>query len=149
MAAANSSCFVVVSKQNTNLAVLWISSNCDCIAINLVYFLVVNYCLYGWFGTAVKRAVRGKDYASGSYSMLDSLSALSSLQCFNTVGKTFWPEKNPIIPQRLSLRGPSPTWSNSRRTHTHTTILQPFFQDHTVEPVPEEIFFWALWCEGR
>ena len=33
-------------------------------------------------------------------------------------------------------------------TDTHTTILQPFFQDHPGEPVPEENF-WTLWCKGR
>ena len=33
-------------------------------------------------------------------------------------------------------------------THTHTTILQPFFQVHPGEPVPEENF-WTLWCKGR
>jgi len=31
---------------------------------------------------------------------------------------------------------------------TTTTILQPFFRDHTGEPVPEENF-WTLWCKGR
>ena len=33
-------------------------------------------------------------------------------------------------------------------THTHTTILRPFFMDHPCEPVPEENF-WTLWCKGR
>ena len=33
-------------------------------------------------------------------------------------------------------------------THTHTTILRPFFRDHPGEPVPEENF-WTLWCKGR
>ena len=28
-------------------------------------------------------------------------------------------------------------------THTHTTVLQPFFRDHPGEPVPEENF-WIL-----
>jgi len=32
-------------------------------------------------------------------------------------------------------------------THTHTTILLPFFWDHP-EPVPKENF-WTLWCKGR
>jgi len=32
-------------------------------------------------------------------------------------------------------------------THTHTTILWPFFWDHPSEPVAEN--FWALWCKGR
>jgi len=36
----------------------------------------------------------------------------------------------------------------STQTHTHTTILRPFFRDHLVEPVPEENF-WTLWCKGR
>jgi len=31
--------------------------------------------------------------------------------------------------------------------HT-TTVLQPFFQDHPGEPVPEKNF-WILWCKGR
>ena len=35
-----------------------------------------------------------------------------------------------------------------RSTTTITTILQPFFQDHPGEPVPEENF-WTLWCKGR
>ena len=30
--------------------------------------------------------------------------------------------------------------------NTHT-ILQPFFWNHLGEPVPEEIFFWTLWCK--
>jgi len=29
-----------------------------------------------------------------------------------------------------------------------TTILQPFFQDHPGEPVPEE-YFWTLRCKRR
>jgi len=33
--------------------------------------------------------------------------------------------------------------------HNHpTTVLQPFFQDHPCEPVPEENF-WTLWWKGR
>jgi len=32
------------------------------------------------------------------------------------------------------------------RTHTHTTVLRPFFWDHPGEPVPEENF-WTLWCK--
>ena len=33
-------------------------------------------------------------------------------------------------------------------THTHTTVLRPFFRDHPGEPVPEENL-WTLWCKGR
>ena len=33
-------------------------------------------------------------------------------------------------------------------THTHTTVLWPFFWDHPGEPVPEENF-WTSWCKGR
>jgi len=33
-------------------------------------------------------------------------------------------------------------------TTTTTTVLRPFFRDHTGEPVPEENF-WTLWCKGR
>jgi len=33
-------------------------------------------------------------------------------------------------------------------THTHTTIIRPFFQYHPGEPVPED-YFWTLWCKGR
>ena len=33
-------------------------------------------------------------------------------------------------------------------THTHTTVLRPFFRDHPGELVPEENF-WTLWCKGR
>jgi len=33
-------------------------------------------------------------------------------------------------------------------THTHTTVLWPFFRDHPGESVPEENF-WTLWCKGR
>ena len=33
-------------------------------------------------------------------------------------------------------------------THTHPTVLRPFFRDHPGEPVPEENF-WTLWCKGR
>ena len=36
----------------------------------------------------------------------------------------------------------------STHTHTHTTILRPFFRGHPGEPVPEENF-WTLWCKGR
>jgi len=28
-----------------------------------------------------------------------------------------------------------------------TTVLRPFFRDHSGEPVPEENF-WTLWCKG-
>jgi len=34
-------------------------------------------------------------------------------------------------------------------THTYTTILRPFSRDYSGEPVPEESFFWTLWCKGR
>jgi len=31
--------------------------------------------------------------------------------------------------------------------HTHTTtVLRPFFRNHPRQPVPEESFFWTLWC---
>jgi len=30
--------------------------------------------------------------------------------------------------------------------HHHTTVLWPFLQDHPGEPVPEQSFFWTLWC---
>jgi len=33
-------------------------------------------------------------------------------------------------------------------THTHTSVLRPFFWDHPGEPVPEENFS-TLWCKGR
>ena len=33
--------------------------------------------------------------------------------------------------------------------HTHTTVLRLFFWDYPAEQVPEEIFFWTLWCKGR
>ena len=35
----------------------------------------------------------------------------------------------------------------STHTHTHATILWPFFQGHPCDPVPEN--FWTLWCKGR
>jgi len=38
--------------------------------------------------------------------------------------------------------------SSKPQRHTHTTVLQPFFQDHPGEPVAEENFL-ALWCKGR
>jgi len=37
---------------------------------------------------------------------------------------------------------------NFTQTHTHITVLWPFFQDHPGEPVPKENF-WTLWCKGR
>jgi len=37
---------------------------------------------------------------------------------------------------------------SSTHTHTHTSILWPFFRDNPGEPVPEENF-WTLWCMGR
>jgi len=33
-------------------------------------------------------------------------------------------------------------------TDTHTTVLRPFFRDYPGELVPEEMFFWTLWCKG-
>jgi len=35
------------------------------------------------------------------------------------------------------------------RSHTHTTVLRPFFWDYPSEPVPEEIFFWTFMVQGR
>ena len=32
--------------------------------------------------------------------------------------------------------------------HHTTTVLRPFFQDHSGELVPEQNF-WTLWCKGR
>jgi len=29
-----------------------------------------------------------------------------------------------------------------------TTVLRPFFRDHLALPVPEQKFFWSLWCYG-
>jgi len=37
-------------------------------------------------------------------------------------------------------------WYLTRTTHTHTTILRPFFLDHPGQPVPEENFR-TLWCK--
>jgi len=36
---------------------------------------------------------------------------------------------------------------NKIANHT-TTVLWPFFRDHSGELVPEETF-WTLWCKGR
>jgi len=33
--------------------------------------------------------------------------------------------------------------------HHHHNLLRPFFQDQLGEPVPEENYFWTLWCKGR
>jgi len=33
-------------------------------------------------------------------------------------------------------------------THTHSTVLRPFFQDQPGESVPEENL-WTLWCKER
>jgi len=33
-------------------------------------------------------------------------------------------------------------------TTTTPQFLQPFFQNHPGELVPEESFFWTLWCYG-
>jgi len=38
--------------------------------------------------------------------------------------------------------------SKEPHTHTHTTVLRPFFRDHSGEPVPDENI-WTLWCKGR
>jgi len=35
-----------------------------------------------------------------------------------------------------------------KHTHTHNHYMA-LFHDYPVEPVPEEIFFWTLWCNGR
>jgi len=35
------------------------------------------------------------------------------------------------------------------RSDLHTTVLLHFFWDYPGQPVPEEIFFWTLWCKGR
>jgi len=42
------------------------------------------------------------------------------------------------------LATPSP----AVHTHTHTTVLRPFFQDHPGEPVPEE-YFWTFMVQGK
>jgi len=34
-------------------------------------------------------------------------------------------------------------------THSHTTVLWPFFWDYPGELVPEEILLWTLWCKGK
>jgi len=36
--------------------------------------------------------------------------------------------------------------SQCKTSHTTTTVLPPFFQDHLFEPMPEENF-WTLWCK--
>jgi len=33
--------------------------------------------------------------------------------------------------------------------HTHIQLFMALFRDYPGEPVPEEIFFWTLWCKGR
>jgi len=40
------------------------------------------------------------------------------------------------------------SYFGNTHTHTHTTVLWPFFRDHPGELVPEENF-WTLWCQGR
>jgi len=56
------------------------------------------------------------------------------------------------------LTGPISTKTSSQAGTLHsaffnimttTTVLQPFFRDHPGEPVPEECFFWSLWCKER
>jgi len=37
----------------------------------------------------------------------------------------------------------------SQHTHSRTTVLRPFTRDYPGEPVPEVIFFWTSWCQGR
>jgi len=34
-------------------------------------------------------------------------------------------------------------------TYRHNHFNCPFFRHYPGEPVPEEIFFWTLWCKGR
>ena len=81
-------------------------------------------------------------------------------------------EQSPSVPHHLLIhqltpKGWEPTtfmpflilqdtqlWHNitptilNKQTHTHTTILRPFFRDHPGEPVPEENF-WTSWCKVR
>jgi len=37
------------------------------------------------------------------------------------------------------------TTANPGTTTITTTVLRPFFRDHSGEPMPEENF-WTLWC---
>ena len=38
---------------------------------------------------------------------------------------------------------------SSSTTRTYTTVLWPFFREYLGEPVPEEIFFWTSWSNGK
>ena len=49
--------------------------------------------------------------------------------------------------QKQSARSVQDLIETYHHNHT-TTILRPFFWDHPCEPVPEESFFWTLWCKG-
>jgi len=57
------------------------------------------------------------------------------------------------IKSRSALLAPAHLGGSGKRavthTHTHMTVLWPFFWDYPGELVPEEIFFWTLWCKGR
>ena len=37
----------------------------------------------------------------------------------------------------------------AEETHTHTTVLQPFFRDHLGKPVPEENFWTFFMVQGK
>ena len=70
----------------------------------------------------------------------------SSMYCFNS-----------FTSSKLAALSTSLLWASvetngivslHKNTHTHTSVLRPFFRDHPGEPVPEENF-WTLWCKGR
>ena len=48
----------------------------------------------------------------------------------------------------LTIEASRPLWFTAYHHHTTTTVLWPFFRDHSSEPMPEENF-WTLWCKGR
>jgi len=52
--------------------------------------------------------------------------------------------KNGSVVFQICVDRPTDIWYNT--TTTTTTILRLFFRDHPGEPVPEENFFWTLWC---
>jgi len=84
-----------------------------------------------WHSSSLPPILVSQQHWSVGYCTLETFS------CFNIVPTLFV-----VVSLRFLVT------SSTYPAPSHTTVLPPFFRDHSGEPVPEENF-WTLWCKGR
>jgi len=74
-----------------------------------------------------------------------NITAVISTQCFDSCWATGCASRPTCAMKHKDLLLGDPVLPHHHHT---TTVLRPFFRDHSGDLVPEENF-WTLWCKGR